>query len=217
MIQTRSAHGRRVGAMEGGNPPEVKIYLGECSNKYLSLLKNISSRVCFFIHSPLRSQENFFSLQRCEYDLLTMSEGAEHYHAPSITLRNLMLGLDEHQHRVVAFVTATESLDFFCVAPFVCVFQFIGDRTVYGIMRIDIAPEFDPVDFVRWFLLNENLCATYCMLEMSEYYAALEQNEHCMFCLSSGDPSSSDWDCLKMYMTVYFTGHGAAFSIPWLD
>lgn len=146
-----------------------------------------------------------------------MAESAEHYHAPSTTLRNLMQGLDEHQHKVIAFVTATEPLDFFCVAPFVCVFQFVGDRTVYGIMRTDIAPEFCAIDFVRWFLMDENLCATYCELEFAEYYSMLEQNDSCMFCLTSGDTSSSQWDCLKMYMTVYFTGHGAAFSIPWLQ
>lgn len=145
-----------------------------------------------------------------------MALPTDHFHAATETLRNLMLGLDEEQHRVFAFVSATEPLHFFNVAPFVCVFQFPEDRTVYGIMRTDIAPEFCPVDFIRWFLMEENLCSTYCELEMSEYFQALEQNDTCLFCLTSGDPTSPQWDCLKMYMTVYFTGHGEAFSLSWL-
>lgn len=146
-----------------------------------------------------------------------MAEGGDRYYAPTATLRNLLVGLDDYQHKVVVFVTATEAVEFFKVAPFVCVFQFIGDRSVYGIIRSDVAPEFDVVDFVRWFLMNENLCATYCVMELVEAFGALEQNDECVFCLTSGDHNSSDWDSLKMYMNVYFTGHGEAFSIPWLD
>lgn len=142
---------------------------------------------------------------------------APHYYGDSSIVLNIMQGLDDEKHNVVAFITCTEPLPFFCVAPFVLVFQFSGDKTVYAVCRNDLAPEFSVVDYVRWFLNDENLCCSYCLVEWFETVRSLESNEKCAFCLCSGDPTSTQWNCLKMFMEMYFPGCGKAFGLTWTE
>lgn len=131
------------------------------------------------------------------------------------TLMGLLVGLDEDCHDVIAFVTTHELLPFFSVAPFRAVWQFDNDRTVYGIIRNDISPEFNTIDFLRWFLFNETICTTYCKLTWGEMRASFDAHTSCDFCLPSTDPSSPEWDCLKMFMEMYFPGSDIAYGLNW--
>ncbi|AIZ35784.1 E4.1 protein [Psittacine adenovirus 3] len=117
----------------------------------------------------------------------------------------VLADVDRMKHKVFAFVSATESLESFCIKPCKIVFQLLNDRTVYVVSEIDVFPEFCPHDFFLWLNDYERVCTAVVPVRWEEIDDALDHSENELvfyYMVNYGEPRARE--ALEMFTEQYF-------------
>lgn len=124
---------------------------------------------------------------------------------------SLLQGFDKTKFKCFAFVTCCEYMDYFARGPARLVFQFANDRTVYCIAQTDLYPEFNALDFYKWFLVEDMVCTTVIPLEWYDIEYALHHpfNSTIYYYAIPGSFSMDHWEAIVRYTGIFFP-----FSLP---
>lgn len=86
----------------------------------------------------------------------------------------LLESFDKRKYRCFVFTTVTEFVEYWVRGPFRMVFQFENDRSVYVISQVDLYPEFDPVDYIQWFLSDDHVCCSFASVDWPALKTSLD-------------------------------------------
>lgn len=113
--------------------------------------------------------------------------------------------VDRSRYKIFAFVTATESLESFCIKPCRIVFQFMNDRTVYAVSETDVFAEFCPHDFFLWLNEYDKVCTVVVPVRWEEIEEALDNPENdtvFYYMVNYAEPRAGE--ALQLFTQRYF-------------
>lgn len=122
-------------------------------------------------------------------------------------LLQLLEELPMEKFECFAFISAIDFLDSWVMGPFRYVFNLKDDRTVYALAQTDLYAEFNIVDFVKWFLAEEQYaCTTFVKVHWHDLTSALMQarNDQCSYYSVPGNVQTEFWEAVRVFTEIFY-------------